>query len=198
MEIVTYGHPCLRWKSKPITEITPELKATVRKMFELMYSANGIGLAANQVGLPYRFFVVNPAADADEPEEEMVFINPEIVRRKGSVIGEEGCLSLPELYGDVPRAEEIVVEAFDMDGQGFEVSCSELVARVIQHESDHLDGVLFIDRMEESEREELSRNLDDFARQFQQQQTDGKYASDTDIEKRLAEMEQTFEFPDQD
>ena len=160
-----------------------------------MYSANGIGLAANQVGLPYRFFIINPAASADEPEEEMVFINPEIVRRKGSVSGEEGCLSLPELYGDVPRAEEIVVEAFDVDGQGFEVSCSELIARVIQHETDHLDGVLFIDRMEESEREELSRNLDDFARQFEQLQTDGKYASNADIEKRLAELEQTSEFP---
>lgn len=196
MEIVTYGHPCLRWKAKPLTEISPELKQTVRTMFALMYEARGIGLAATQVGLPYRFFVINPTADPNEPDEEMVFINPEIVRRKGSAIAEEGCLSLPELYGNVPRASEIVVEAFDLDGQGFEVTCSDLMARVIQHENDHLDGVLFIDRMEEDARDELTANLDDLLRQFRQQQTDGKYADDEGIEKQLAQMEQSFEFPD--
>ena len=196
MEIMTYGHPCLRRKSKALREITPELKATVRKMFELMYSAHGVGLAANQVGLPYRFFVINPTAERDQSDEEMVFINPEIVRRRGSVKAEEGCLSLPELYGEVPRADEILVEAFDVDGQGFEVSCSDLIARVIQHENDHLDGVLFIDRMEETDRAELKPSLDDFERQFRQQQTDGKYPSNTDIEQRLAELEQTGDFPD--
>lgn len=196
MEIVTYGHPCLRWKSKPLTEITPTLKSSVRTMFKLMYEARGIGLAANQVGLPYRFFVINPTADPNEPEEEMVFINPEIVRRKGSEVGEEGCLSLPELFGNVPRATEIVVEAFDLDGQGFEVECSDLMARVIQHENDHLDGVLFIDRMDEESRDDLSANLDDLLRQFRQQQTDGKYADDAGIEKQLADFEQSFEFPD--
>lgn len=196
MEIVTYGHPCLRRKSAPLTEISPELKATVRKMFELMYEARGIGLAANQVGLPYRVFVINPTADADESEEEMVFINPKIIRRKGSETEEEGCLSLPELYGDVPRADEIIVEAFDLDGQGFELTCSELMARVIQHENDHLDGVLFIDRMDESERDELGANLDELERQFRKRQADGDYPSDADIEKQLAALEQSFEFPD--
>ena len=196
MEIVTYGHPCLRRKAKPLTEITPELRRTVRTMFELMYEARGIGLAATQVGLPYRFFVINPTADRNEGDEEMVFINPEIVRRKGNAVGEEGCLSLPELYGDVPRASEIVVEAFDLDGQGFEVTCSELMARVILHENDHLDGVLFIDRMDDEARSELDANLDDLLRQFRQKQTDGKYGSDADIEKQLDEMEQSFEFPE--
>ena len=189
MEIVTYGHPCLRRKSAPLTEISPELKATVRKMFELMYEARGIGLAANQVGLPYRVFVINPTADADESEEEMVFINPKIIRRKGSETEEEGCLSLPELYGDVPRADEIIVEAFDLDGQGFELTCSELMARVIQHENDHLDGVLFIDRMDESERDELGANLDELERQFRKRQADGDYPSDADIEKQLAALD---------
>lgn len=196
MEIVTYGHPCLRRKSKALTEIAPGMKAAVRRMFALMYEARGIGLAANQVGLPYRFFIINPTADPKETEEELVFINPEIVRRKGSEIGEEGCLSLPELYGDVPRASEIVVEAFDLDGQGFEVECSDLMARVIQHENDHLDGVLFIDRMDEPAREELNANLDDLLRQFRQKQTDGEYPDDADIESNLTELERTGDFPE--
>lgn len=196
MEIVKYGHPCLRWKSTPLTEITPEFKATVRSMFDLMYEARGIGLAANQVGLPYRFFIVNCAADRDEPDEEFVFINPEILRRKGSVEGEEGCLSLPELYGDVSRAEEIVVEAFDLDGQGFEVECSDIFARVIQHETDHLDGVLFIDRMSDEDRAELQANLDDFQKEFERQQNEDKYPGNEVLQQQLKAMESSMSFPE--
>jgi len=160
-----------------------------------MYEARGIGLAATQVGLPYRFFVVNTTADPKETEEELVFINPEIIRKKGNVEGEEGCLSLPELYGDVARAEEIVLEAYDIDGQGFEMECSEILARVIQHENDHLDGVLFIDRMKPDEVVELQANLDDLETQFRQAQAAGTLASDEGLKKGLSEMEKTFEFP---
>lgn len=195
MEIVKFGHPCLRRKSTPLTEISPELKATVRRMFELMYEANGIGLAANQVGLPFRFFVVNPTADPEHPEEEMVFINPEIIRKKGSVDGEEGCLSLPELYGPVPRAEEIIVEAFDLDGQGFEMECSELMARVVQHENDHLDGVLFIDRMDEEERAHVTPQLEDFEKDFRRRQNEGKVASDDDINTELDSLQTSGSVP---
>ena len=196
MEIVKYGHPVLRWKSSPLTSISAGMKATVRQMFDLMYEANGIGLAANQVGLPYRFFVVNCTADPDEKDEELVFINPEITRRKGSVEGEEGCLSLPELYGQVPRAEEIVVEAFGLDGQGFEIEASDLMARVILHENDHLDGVLFIDRMQPDARSELQRDLDDFEQDFRARQAKGEYLDDEAIKLKLAEMTKTFEFPE--
>ena len=143
MQIVQYGHPVLRWKSKPIQSINEQLRSTVREMFELMYSAKGIGLAANQVGLPYRFFVVNVTADPAEKDEEFVFLNPRISRRKGATAGEEGCLSLPGLYANVERAEEIVVEAYDLDGEIFEMELDELPARVVQHECDHLDGVLY-------------------------------------------------------
>ena len=195
MEIVKYGHPSLRWKAKELTELTPDFKATVRAMFDLMYEARGIGLAATQVGLPYRFFVVNTTADPKETEEELVFINPEIIRKKGNVEGEEGCLSLPELYGEVARAEEIVLEAYDIDGQGFEMECSEILARVIQHENDHLDGVLFIDRMKPDEVVELQANLDDLETQFRQAQAAGTLASDEGLKKGLSEMEKTFEFP---
>lgn len=195
MEIVKYGHPALRWKAKELTELTPDFKATVRAMFDLMYEARGIGLAATQVGLPYRFFVVNTTADPKETEEELVFINPEIIRKKGSVEGEEGCLSLPELYGQVARAEEIMLEAYDIDGQGFEMECSEILARVIQHENDHLDGVLFIDRMKPGEVEELQANIDDLETQFRQTQAAGTLASDEGLKEQLSQMEKTFEFP---
>jgi len=195
MEIVKYGHPALRWKAKELTELTPDFKATVRAMFDLMYEARGIGLAATQVGLPYRFFVVNTTADPKETEEELVFINPEIIRKKGNVEGEEGCLSLPELYGQVARAEEIVLKAYDIDGQGFEMECSEILARVIQHENDHLDGVLFIDRMKPDEVEELQANIDDLETQFRQTQAAGTLASDDGLKEQLVKMEKTFEFP---
>ena len=114
----------------------------------------------------------------EETEEEMVFVNPEIVRRKGSQEGEEGCLSLPELYGQVRRADEIVVEAFDLEGQGFQLAVDELPSRVIQHENDHLDGVLFTDRMSESGRRELDPMLADFEALFHRQQEQGKYPPD--------------------
>jgi peptide deformylase len=196
MEIVKYGHPALLWKSKPLEEISPELKRTVRKMFDLMYEEKGIGLAANQVGLPYRFFIINATTDPAETEEELVFINPEIVRRKGSEEAEEGCLSLPELYGDVPRAEEIVVEAYDLNGEGFAIEAEELIARVIQHENDHLDGVLFIDRMSEFARQEIEPRIADFVDQFERRQKTGELPGNDEIKEELAKLEKSFEFPE--
>ena len=193
MDIVNYGHPALRWKSQPITRIDSKLRDTVRQMFRLMYEAKGIGLASNQVGLPYRFFIVNVAADPEQTDEELVFINPDIQSRKGSVEGEEGCLSLPELYGPVRRAEQIVVTAFDLDGQEFEMQLNELPARIIQHENDHLDGVLFPDRMSESARREIAPRLEDFESQFRRQQQAGQYPSVEEIERQLQDLERKLE-----
>lgn len=189
MQIVHYPHPALRWKSKPVLEITPQFQDTVREMFSLMYEAKGIGLAANQVALPYRVFVVNITADPDEKDEEHVFINPEILRRKGSVEGEEGCLSLPDVYGPVRRAESIVVEAFDLNGQGFRMELTDLPARVVQHETDHLDGVMFPDRMTDIARRELQPRLDEFEAAFRHQQEVGETGSDAELERRLRELE---------
>lgn len=189
MEIVCYPHPALSWKSKPITEINAELRKIVRQMFDLMYEANGIGLAANQVALPYRLFIINLTADPNEPEHEHVFINPEILRRKGSSEDEEGCLSLPELFGPVRRAEEIVVDAFDLEGQGFEMKLRDLPSRVVQHENDHLDGVLFIERMTESARRELEPHIAEFAADFRRQQAAGTIPSDDEIKRQLRDLE---------
>ena len=190
MQIVQYGHPALRWKSKPVQAITDELREVVRQMFELMYSAKGVGLAANQVALPYRLFVVNVAADPEQKEEEFVFLNPRIRRRKGSTAGEEGCLSLPNLYANVERADEIVVEAYDLQGEGFEMDLDELPARVVQHETDHLDGVLFVDRLNPDERLKLEPKLLAFESEFRKQQTLGEFPSDEDIKRHLKTLEQ--------
>jgi len=189
LHIVNYPHPVLRWKSKPIKSISPELVDTVRTMFDLMYEARGIGLAANQVGLPYRLFVINLTADPSETEEEFVFINPEITKRKGTTEGEEGCLSLPQLYGDVKRSEEITLEAYDLEGQLFEITLDDLAARAVQHEHDHLEGIMFPDRMVEDKRIELDAQIADFEVQFRNQQQRGEYPSDEKIRKELLQLE---------
>lgn len=188
MQIVQFPHPALRWKSTPITRITPELRQIVREMFELMYAAEGIGLAANQVGLPYRLFVLNLTAKREERDHERVYINPEIIGRKGTQEAEEGCLSLPKLYAPVRRASEIVVQAFDLEGEGFELTTDELESRAIQHELDHLDGVLFIDRLSESAQRELSGKLDDFASLYRRQQELGVLPADSAISAELQRM----------
>jgi peptide deformylase len=189
MEVVSFPHPALRWKSKPIQAIDADLKSVVREMFELMYAHEGVGLAANQVALPYRVFVANVTGDSSDKDSEIVFINPEIVRRKGSIEAEEGCLSLPKLYGQVRRAEQIVVEAFDLRGRAFEYTLTDLPGRVVQHECDHLDGVLFIDRMSDAARRELEPRLADFEAYFRRRQDAGEIPSNEDIEARLRSLE---------
>ena len=192
MQIVLYPHPALRFKSVPITQIDAALHDTVREMFELMYASEGIGLAANQVGLPYRLFVLNLTGKREEKDQEHVFINPEIVKRKGTQEAEEGCLSFPRTYGEVRRADEIVVEAFDLDGQGFDLSIDDLASRAIQHETDHLDGVLFTDKLSEAALRELAPKMSDFESQFRRQQELGVVPSIPEIAaqlRRLAEKQ---------
>ena len=189
MEIVNYPHPALRWKSKPLSKISNDIKSIVREMFELMYEARGVGLAANQVALPYRLFVVNLTSDPEETEEEFVFINPEIVHRKGSEEGEEGCLSLPGLYGQVRRAEHIVVEAYGLDGLPFQMKLNDLAARVVQHENDHLDGVLFFERMSTGNRQELEPKLREFEISYGRLQSSGQIAADEVLCEQLKALE---------
>ena len=117
MRIIQYPHPTLRHVSKPLRRVDAELHRIVREMFELMYAAKGIGLAANQVDLPYRLFVLNLESDPTAKENEFVFINPVLRSRHGMVEAEEGCLSLPDLYGDVRRPERVVLNAFNLSGE---------------------------------------------------------------------------------
>lgn len=133
------GSPVLRQETKAIATITDGHRRLVNDMFETMYAAKGIGLAAPQVGRPERIAVV------DVDDRPLVIINPEIVERDGTVRGEEGCLSIPEVFGDVERSARVVVRALNLEGETFEVEGRELLARCLQHEIDHLHGKLFID-----------------------------------------------------
>ncbi len=189
LEIVPHPHPALRWKSKEVSRIDDELRAMVAEMFELMYSARGIGLAANQVALPYRLFVINPSGDKAEKDQELVFINPQITRKNGSETDEEGCLSLPEIYGPVTRATKIVVDAFDLNGQQFELELEDLHARVVQHEYDHVEGVMFTDRVASEELQKIQPLIRDLELQFRNRQKEGTIESDELLRKKLLTLE---------
>ena len=191
MHIVHYPHPTLRHKSKPIKRVDADLRGIVQKMFELMYEAKGVGLAANQVDLPIRLFIVNLEAKSGEGEE-LVFINPVISLPKGVEEAEEGCLSLPGLYGDVTRPKQIKVQAYNLAGQQYEAVLDGLFARVVQHELDHLNGVLFTDRMNETGRLGARAALDEFEEMFAGSRERGEILSDAEIAARLAEVEERY------
>ncbi|RMG07757.1 MAG: peptide deformylase [Planctomycetota bacterium] len=155
--ILTYPDPRLRRTAEPVEEVTPELRERVQAMFPLMYEAKGIGLAAPQIGWNKRLFVINVTG---EKEDELALINPRILEKGGGTwLMEEGCLSLPGIHGKVRREKRIVVEAEDLDGNVLEIECDGLVARCILHEYDHLDGVLFIDRLSPAKKQSLKRKL---------------------------------------
>lgn len=189
LEIVHHPHPALRWKSREVRKIDAELRQMVEQMFDLMYEARGIGLAANQVALPYRMFVINPTGDRDDKDSEMVFINPQITRKNGSEEDEEGCLSLPEIYGRVTRATKIIVDAFDINGQQFEVTLEDLPARVVQHEYDHIEGILFIDRISQDELRELQPLITDLEVRFKNRQKEKTVASDEQLNAELKALQ---------
>ncbi len=161
----------------------------VEEMFELMYEARGIGLAANQVDLPYRMFVLNLQSDPELKEEEHVFLNPVVTHRKGTAQREEGCLSLPELFSEVTRPEKVKVNAFDLVGNELTLELDGLFARAVQHEVDHLDGVLFIDRLSETLVADIKEPLEDFELDFKSRREQGGIADDATIAARLAELE---------
>ncbi len=141
LDIYVLGAPILREETKKVEEVTDELRALIDDMFETMYAARGIGLAAPQVGRTERITVI------DVDENPIVLINPEIVVSDGKTREEEGCLSIPDIYGDVDRAKRVVVRALDRDGKPFEIDAEDLLARCMQHEIDHLHGRLFIDHL---------------------------------------------------
>jgi len=188
LHIVNYPHPALRYESRAITEIDDDLHATVRAMFELMYAAKGIGLAANQVGLPFRFFLLNLTADPEQKDEERVFINPAIVKRHSSIEDEEGCLSIPGLYAKVRRARKIRVRAYDLTGTLVEHEADELFSRAIQHETDHLDGKLFIDYLDTAARQPLAEKLREFEIAYHQAQNRGTVPADVELIRRFDSM----------
>lgn len=163
LQIIHYPDPRLRKKAAPIEAIDDTIRAIGMRMIELMHDAPGVGLAAPQVGLDLRLFVANPTHDA---AEDRVFINPVLTdpSREQSDY-EEGCLSIPEVYGDIRRPKQITITATDLDGQLFTLTSGELAARVWQHENDHLDGILFLDRMTALDKMANRRKLKELERE---------------------------------
>ena len=157
-EVVKWPDPVLSKAGEPVTVFDAKLKKLVEEMFESMYAAQGIGLAAPQISLSQRLTVID-CSFKKKPEEKMVLINPEIIERKGKQVEEEGCLSLPEIREKVTRAEWVKVRAQDVTGKWFEAEGTELLARAMQHEIDHLDGVLFIDRLSRLKRDLVIRKI---------------------------------------
>jgi peptide deformylase len=188
LKLIHYPHPTLRHVSRPLKKIDAEVRQIAREMIELMYQHKGVGLAANQVDLPYRLFVVNLEGDPAKGEE-VVFVNPVLSRRKGLDEAEEGCLSLPGLYGYVKRPAEVVVDAFSLEGKPIHLELGGLFARVVQHETDHLDGRLFIGRLNTTGTLNARPILDEFEIAFASQRDRGEIPSDESIAARLAELE---------
>ena len=159
--ILKYGEQPLRERSKEVTKVSKKIQDLVQDMLDTMYSANGVGLAAPQIGVNLRIFVIDVSAE-NEPRNPRVFINPKIIKKSGSICSQEGCLSFPEVYTEVKRAEYVMVKAIDLKGRSFVLEADEgtLLARAIQHEFDHLEGVLFVDRCtnEETTEQELAKN----------------------------------------
>jgi peptide deformylase len=188
LRIVQYPHPALRYRSRPITQIDDDLRAVVREMFDLMYAARGVGLAANQVALPYRFFILNTTADPEQKDQELVLINPEIVKRHSSQEEEEGCLSLPGLYSKVRRARKVKVQCYNLAGELVEHEGDDLFSRAMQHEIDHLDGTLFIDHLGLLAKHGIKDKLRGFEEQFAREQAEGEYPPNEEIQREHAAM----------
>ena len=174
LPVVTYGTPILRQKGEKIGGMTPALKKLIGDMLETMYAHKGVGLAAQQVGLALQLTVIDVRGVTDRPsslevrgspvtvEEFMplVLLNPQVTPLGKSVSGSEGCLSFPEIFGDISRPDIVDVEALDKEGKVIQFRCGGLLARALQHETDHLHGILFIDRMDKATKESIRADLD--------------------------------------
>jgi peptide deformylase len=188
LEIVHFPHPALRYESRPVTRVDHELRTVIREMFDLMYEAKGIGLAANQVGLPFRFFVLNLASDPNEKEQERVFLNPEILSAEGTLEEEEGCLSFPGIYAKVKRFKKVRFRSMDQTGRSIEGDATDLLSRAIQHESDHLAGKLFIDYLTADSKASVAAKIAEVESGFRTRQASGGFPSDVEISRQLVAL----------
>jgi peptide deformylase len=193
MKIVVYPHPALRHPAKPLVAIDKQVHLDAGRMLELMYEHKGLGLAANQVFLPYRIVVLNPTGDPQQRDKEEVLLNPVLLERKGTIEGEEGCLSFPGLFQKVRRAKTVRVQAYNLRGEVVEKSVSDLEARLWQHEVDHLDGILFIDKMGTIARLASRNALKEFEQNFQRAQEKGEIPATAELERILKERSAAME-----
>ena len=188
MFVIKYPHPILRHKCKPIKRIDQELREIIAEMFETMYDDDGVGLAANQVNLPYRIFLLNTSGDPNQKENEFVFINPVITKKKGSAESEEGCLSFPEIHAPVIRPDEIVIQGVGLDGQVQEYHWKGFAAKAAQHEMDHINGMAFIDRLSPTNLLAVQDRLDDLEAEFETNRRLGLVPNDEEIAAKIAEL----------
>ncbi|GHF90294.1 peptide deformylase [Thalassotalea marina] len=162
LDVLTFPDERLRTKAEPVTEVNDDIRKIVDDMFETMYAENGVGLAATQVNIHKRIVVIDVS---DNKEQSYVLINPEIIRKSDNImVNEEGCLSVPTCYAKVDRHTEVTVKALDRDGNSFELDGEELLAICIQHELDHLNGVLFVDYLSPLKRKRIQAKLEKEAR----------------------------------
>lgn len=161
LQILTFPDPRLRLKAQPVSEVNDAVRRMVDDMFETMYAAPGIGLASTQVNIQKQIIVIDVSEDKSEP---LVLINPEVLEKRGIEQMEEGCLSFPDVYAQVERANEIRIRALDRDGKAFELDTGGLLAVCIQHELDHLEGKLFVDYLSPLKRERIRKKLEKEAR----------------------------------
>ncbi len=190
MKIVHYPNPILAYKSKPIQKIDQKLRDIVKEMFDLMYSADGVGLAANQVGIPYQLLVMNPTGDPEQKEEEYAFLNPVILKRGGGLKEfQEGCLSFPELLLMITRPAEVTFQAVDLSGKPCRYQWKGLHARVFQHEADHLSGQCFYQKATVSGGMKARPILDSLAETYRFNQSHGLIPSDEELKKQIADWE---------
>jgi peptide deformylase len=173
LEILTFPNPRLRQVAKPVTQVDDRVQRHIDDMFETMYAAPGIGLAAIQVGIPLRLVVIDVSEQHDQP---LCLINPEILASEGEEEMDEGCLSVPGFYETVRRAERVRVRALDRDGQPFELETDGLLAVCIQHEIDHLDGKLFVDYLSSLKRQRIRKKLEKDEKQRKPEQPEHRRA----------------------
>src|SRR5262249_19830777 len=182
-------HPALRRPGRQVTTVDKKLRVQVGEMMEAMYEARGLGLAAPQVALPVQLLVMNITGDPTQKDREGVFINPGIVEGEGAMDDEEGCLSFAGLYQKVRRAKTIKVQAYNLKGELVEKVVSDLEARAWQHEIDHLNGVLFIDKMGILARLSARSSVKSFESEFRRAQERGEIPPDREIEELWAALE---------
>ena len=189
LSIIPHPHPTLRVCSRPVRKVDAQLRNFVAQMLDLMYATDGVGLAANQVNLPIRLFVANPTGVRNDGEE-LVVINPQIQFPKGNETAQEGCLSLPGIYGNVKRPKTIRISAYDLSGNSIEREVDGFLSRVIQHENDHLNGVLFFDRMSVEGKRDILDQISELETDFRSKQNTGGILSDPEL---LAELDQWYQ-----
>ena len=191
LSVVTYPHPGLRYVAKSVRRVDGRLKQIAARMIDLMYEHSGVGLAATQVNIPLRLFVWDPLGKREEGRPA-VFINPTITRPRSNEEAEEGCLSLPGIHANVVRAKTIHMHAYDIEGREIDTDFVGFEARILQHETDHLDGVLFIDRLSPEVLREHDRALETFQTDFESRQRLGSIAPPQVLSKQLAEWERMY------